>query len=528
MLSAELLSQLESHMERLVCDVELVGSYDNSGTSKELRVLVEQVAGTSSRISVCEAEPSYWKPSVLVRRRDEHDVAVRFAGLPMGHEFSSFVIAILWVGGHRPPMDDATIERASSVVGTLHFETVFSQSCLNCPDVVQALTLLAVLNENVSHTALDGAAFKDEVERRAIQSVPAVFLNGKEFGFGRMTIDEILDKLENEGLLEGAQESVAPHVTEVDVLVVGGGPAGAAAAVYASRKGVRTALVAPRIGGQVLDTIGIENMISVVHTEGPQLARALESHVRAYPVEVVCSRAATQLTPQRDSAGMVEVCFDNNATIRTRAVVLAPGARWRQMGVPGENEYRNRGVTFCPHCDGPLFAGKRVAVVGGGNSGVEAAIDLAGLAAHVTLVEYGAELRADAVLQEALSRCANVSVITSARTTEVVGDSKQVTGLEYSNTLTGETSTLHVDGVFVQIGLVPNTEWLLGAVELNARGEIVVDAKGATNVPGVFAAGDATTAPFKQIIIAAGAGATAALSAFEYLVFNPTVSSAEA
>ena len=319
----------------------------------------------------------------------------------------------------------------------------------------------------------------------------------------------------------GAADRAAAAIAEkdpFDVLVVGGGPAGAAASIYAARKGIRTGIAAERFGGQVLDTMAIENYISVPYTEGPKFGGALEDHVRQYDVDIMNTQRAAKLVPAATDNGLVEVELEGGSSLLARTVILSTGARWRSMNVPGETEYRNKGVTYCPHCDGPLFKGKRVAVIGGGNSGVEAAIDLAGIVAHVTLIEFDSALRADEVLQRKLRSLPNVDILLSSLTTEVIGDGGKVTGLSYKDRTTDESRTLELEGVFVQIGLLPNTEWLKGSIELSPRGEIVVDDRGQTSVPGVFGAGDCTTVPYKQIVIAAGAGATAALSAFDHLI----------
>lgn len=521
MLDASIRSQLTTHFANLVTEVELVTSLDDSPVSQQTAELVAELAELSPRITVVAGTDGGARtPSFVVRRASDHGVAATFAGLPMGHEFTSLVLAVLHVGGHPSKVAAALAEQIAGIEGPLAFETYFSQSCQNCPDVVQALNLMSVLNPGISHVAIDGASFPTEVEDRNVQSVPAVFLDGEVFGFGRMTLEEIVAKVDT-----GAAERAAAALADADpfdVLIVGAGPAGAAAAVYAARKGVRTGMVAGRLGGQVLDTMGIENFISVPHTEGPTLARALESHVREYDVEVMIPQEAVAFTPDAGD-GFHRVGLASGATLRARTVVLTPGASWRTLNVPGEAEYRNKGVTFCPHCDGPLFKGKRVAVVGGGNSGIEAAIDLAGLASHVTVLEFAGELRADAVLQRSLERLPNVDVVLNALTTEVLGDGRNVTGISYTDRVSGQSHTVDLDGVFVQIGLVPNTAWLDGVVEL-ARGEIVIDARGATSVSGVFAAGDATTEPYKQIIVAAGGGASAALAAFDHLIRTPAPS----
>ncbi|MEE7546671.1 alkyl hydroperoxide reductase subunit F, partial [Xanthomonas sp. Kuri4-1] len=466
------------------------------------------------------------KPSFALSSPGQ-DISLRFAGLPMGHEFTSLVLALLQVGGHPSKATAELIEQVKGLQGEYRFETYFSLSCQNCPDVVQALNLAAVLNPNIKHVAIDGALFQDEVESRQIMSVPTVYLNGKVFDQGRMTLEQIVARLDTTASDRNAK--AIAQKAPFDVLVIGGGPAGAAAAVYAARKGIRTGVAAERFGGQVLDTMAIENFISVPETEGPKMAAALEQHVRQYDVDIMNLQRAEQLLPA-GADGLVEVRLGNGASLKSRTVILSTGARWRQMNVPGEDQYRNKGVAYCPHCDGPLFKGKRVAVIGGGNSGVEAAIDLAGIVAHVTLVEFDDKLRADEVLQRKLRSLPNVRILTSAQTTEVLGDGQKVTGLVYKDRVGGDTHRVELEGVFVQIGLLPNTEWLKGTVALSPRGEIVIDDRGQTSVPGVFAAGDATTVPYKQIVIAMGEGSKAALSAFDHLIRStaPTSSGAVA
>jgi alkyl hydroperoxide reductase subunit F len=517
MLDDNLKTQLAAYLERLRAPIELNAALDDSEASGELRELLQDIAALSDKVTVGTAEDER-RPSFEIRRAGT-DIAVRFAGLPMGHEFTSLVLALLHVGGHPPREEEEVLEQARALQGEFRFETYFSLSCQNCPDVVQALNLLSVLNPGVSHVAIDGALFQDEVEARGVMAVPAVFLNGQPFANGRMTLAEILAKLDT-----GAAERAAARLSEkapFDVLVVGGGPAGASAAIYAARKGIRTGLVAERFGGQVLDTLGIENFISVSHTEGPKLVAQLEQHVRDYDVDVMPLQRAAALTPAGED-GLVEVKLESGAALKARSVVLATGARWRQLGVPGEAEYRNKGVAYCPHCDGPLFKGKRVAVIGGGNSGVEAAIDLAGIVGHVTLIEFDSKLRADEVLQRKLRSLANVDIRLNGQTTEVLGDGNRVTGLRLRDRSSGEEQEIALEGVFVQIGLLPNTDWLKGTLELSRHGEIVVDAHGRTSLPGVFAAGDCTTQPYKQIVISMGSGATAALAAFDHLIRTGT------
>lgn len=518
MLDATLTGQLKTYFGHLKEPIELVPSLSDDAKSAEIATLLAEIAALSDLVTVAPAEQGARKPSFLIRRKGT-DVGVRFAGLPMGHEFTSLVLALLQVGGHPPKIADETVAAIRALPGDYDFEVYFSLSCQNCPDVVQSLNTMSVLNPRIRATAIDGALFREEVDGRKIMAVPTVFLNGEPFASGRMELEQILARLDT-----GAEARAAEEIRNRDpfeVLVVGGGPAGAAAAVYTARKGIRTGVAAERFGGQVLDTMGIENFISVPYTEGPKLAAQLENHVREYAVDVMNLQRAEKLIPAETETGFHEVVLANGASLKARTVIISTGARWRQMGVPGEDEYRNKGVAYCPHCDGPLFKGKRVAVIGGGNSGVEAAIDLAGLVAHVTLVEFDSQLRADEVLQRKLRSLANVTILTSAQTTEVLGDGEKVSGLVYRNREDDSTHTVALEGVFVQIGLVPNSEWLKGTLALSPRGEIEVDPRGETSIPGVFAAGDVTTAPYKQIIIAMGEGSKAALSAFDHLIRLP-------
>ncbi|WP_047287164.1 MULTISPECIES: alkyl hydroperoxide reductase subunit F [Pseudomonas] len=515
MLDANLKAQLKSYLERVTQPIEIVASLDDGAKSQEMLALLKDIVSLSNQITLLDNGSDARKPSFSLNRPGS-DISLRFAGIPMGHEFTSLVLALLQVGGHPSKASAEVIEQIRSLKGEFNFETYFSLSCQNCPDVVQALNLMAVLNPNIRHVAIDGALFQAEVDERKIMAVPSVYLNGVNFGQGRMGLEEILAKLDTGAVEKQAQKLNAKEA--FDVLVVGGGPAGASAAIYAARKGIRTGVAAERFGGQVLDTMAIENFISVQATEGPKLAAALEEHVKQYDVDIMNLQRASALVPAKEVGGLHEIQFESGASLKAKSVILATGARWREMGVPGEQEYKAKGVCFCPHCDGPLFKGKRVAVIGGGNSGVEAAIDLAGIVSHVTLLEFDSKLRADAVLQRKLLSLPNVKVITSALTSEVKGDGQKVTGLAYKDRDSGEFHTVDLEGIFVQIGLLPNTDWLKGTVELSPRGEIIVDARGETSLPGVFAAGDVTTVPYKQIVIAVGEGAKASLSAFDHLI----------
>jgi len=507
-LDAEIKAQLAQYLQLMENDIVLKVSAGDDEVSRDMLALVDELATMSSKIKV-EKTTLERTPSFSVNRIGE-ETGVVFAGVPLGHEFTSLVLALLQVSGRPPKVDQAVIEQIKNLKGTYRFETYVSLTCHNCPDVVQALNVMSVLNPNVSHTMIDGAAFKEEVEQKDVMAVPTVFLNGEPFASGRMSLEEILAKL---GSTPDA--STFEEKDPFDVLVIGGGPAGATAAIYAARKGIRTGIVAERFGGQILDTLGIENFISVKYTEGPKLAASLEEHVKHYNVDIMNLQRAKRL----EKKDLIEVELENGAILKSKAVIIATGARWRNLGVPGEAEFKNKGVAYCPHCDGPLFEGKHVAVIGGGNSGVEAAIDLAGIAKHVTVLEFAPELKADAVLQDRLYSLPNVTVIKNAQTKEITGTDK-VNGITYIDRATGEEHHIELQGVFVQIGLVPNTEWLEGTVERNRFGEIIVDKRGATNVPGVFAAGDCTDSAYKQIIISMGSGATASLGAFDYLIRN--------
>ncbi len=514
MLDDSLKTQLQQYLGLLRQPIRLIASLDDSETGTDMKALLETIVSLSDKVTLDTSGNDARKPSFVVAREGETQ-GVRFAGLPLGHEFTSLVLALLWTGGHPPKVEQDVIDSIKALDGDFSFEVYMSLTCHNCPDVVQALSLMAIFNPKVKTTVIEGGAFQKEVEERQIMAVPMVFLNGEVFASGRMSVEEIVAKLDTGAASRDAAKLNAKDPFEV--LIVGGGPAGAAAAVYAARKGIRVGVAAERFGGQVNDTMAIENYISVLETDGPKFAAALEAQVRQYGVDIMNLQRADKLIPAGPD-GLVQVQMENGATLKAKTVILSTGARWRNVNVPGEAEYKNKGVAYCPHCDGPLFKGKRTAVIGGGNSGVEAAIDLAGIVEHVTLVEFADQLKADAVLVDKLKSLPNVTIHVNAQTTEITGDGSKVNGLRYKDRATGTEHHVELAGVFVQIGLVPNTEWLKGTVELSKFGEIVVDAKGHTNVPGVFAAGDCTTVPYKQIVIAAGEGAKAALSAFDHLI----------
>jgi alkyl hydroperoxide reductase subunit F len=507
-LDPEIKEQLAQYLALMEGEVHIKICTGEDEVSREMTTLVEELASMSSLIKV-EHTVLKRMPSFSINRPGE-DTGVVFAGVPLGHEFTSLVLALLQISGRAPKVDDKVIDQVKKLNGEYRFETYISLSCHNCPEVVQALNLMSILNRGISHTMIDGAAYKSEVENKDIMAVPSVYLNGEFFESGRMTLEEILLKIGSE-----PEASDPTNKEPYDVLVIGGGPAGASAAIYAARKGIRTGVVAERFGGQVRDTLGIENLISVGYIEGPQLAATLEEHVRNYDVDIMSAKRAKSLEKKE----LIEVTLENGTILKSKTVILSTGARWRNVGVPGEQEFKNKGVAYCPHCDGPLFKGKDIAVIGGGNSGIEAAIDLAGIVKHVTVLEFMPELKADAVLQNRLYSLSNVTVVKNVQTKEITGTDK-VDGITYIDRTSGEEHHIALLGVFVQIGLVANTDWLGDSVERNRLGEIVVDARNSTNIPGVFAAGDCTNSPYKQIVISMGSGATAALSAFDYLIRN--------
>jgi len=508
MLDDDIKKQLAEYLQLLENDVLIKISTGSDSISNDMAALMGELTALSTRIKTEQVKLPR-TPSFTINRMEE-DFGVTFAGIPLGHEFTSLVLALLQVSGRPPKVDAKLIDQVKSIKGEYHFETYISLSCHNCPEVVQALNLMSVLNPGITHTMIDGAAFKEEAESKNIMAVPTVLLNGEEFGSGRMTLEEILGKLGS-----GPDMSEFEKKEPFDILVIGGGPAGASAAIYAARKGIRTGIVAERFGGQVRETLGIENLISVGYTEGPRLAEVLEQHVSNYDVDIMSAQRARRLERKE----LIEVELENGAVLKSKAVILSTGARWRNVGIPGEEEFKNKGVAYCPHCDGPLYKGKHVAVIGGGNSGIEAAIDLAGIASHVTVFEFMPELKADDILQKRLYSLPNITVLKNVQTKEITGTDK-VNGITYMERESGTVHHMELQGVFVQIGLIANTDWLGETIERNRIGEVIVDSRNATSLPGVFAAGDCTDSAYKQIVISMGSGASAALSAFDYLIRN--------
>lgn len=507
-LGNEIKQQLAGYLPMLESDIVLVVNAKHDEFGQKVHDLVNEIAEMSSRISV-EATTACKAPGFGIAKKGEA-ARIFFAGLPLGHEFTSLVMALLQVSGRAPKVDDKVIKRIEQINTPMEFETYVSLSCHNCPEVVQAFNVISALNPHVKHTMIEGGWFQDEIKENNIMGVPTVLKGDEQFANGRMEIEEILNKILGEA---SSEEFDAKE--PFDVLVIGGGPAGASAAIYAARKGIRTGIVADRFGGQPLDTLGIENLIGTSYIEGPKLVAQLEEHVNAYDVDIMKAIKAVKL----ERNDMIDVTLSNGAVLKSKTAVLATGARWRDLNVPGEEKFKGKGIAYCPHCDGPLFKGKRVVVVGGGNSGVEAAIDLAGVVKHVTLIEFADKLLADTVLQEKLRSLPNVDIILNAQTTQITGDTN-VQGLTYTDRVTNESKKLDVEGIFILIGLVPNTNWLEGSIEMDARGQIIVDGHGATSIEGVYAAGDCTNSVYKQIIISMGSGATAALGAFDYMMRN--------
>ena len=521
MLDTAMQTQLKTYLANLREPIELVASLGDDAKSTHTRELLTEIAALHPMVSASFDGTDARKPSFVIRRASDAEKWVRFAGLPMGHEFTSLVLALLWAGGHPPKVDADLIEQVRALEGDYNFEMYFSLSCHNCPDVVQAPTLMALENPRITATLIEGGTYQDEVDERGVMAVPATFLNGQPFWNGKMELAEILSRLDSNADAKAAEKLTAKDAFEV--LVIGGGPAGAAAAIYTARKGFTTGIAAERFGGQLHDTLGIENLPGTPYTEGPKLAGDLERHVGEYEIDLMNLNRAVKLVPASDAGGLHSIEMANGATLKARSLILSTGARWRNLGVPGEAEYRNKGVAYCPHCDGPLFKGKRIAVIGGGNSGVEAAIDLAKIVGHVTLVEFDSKLRADEVLQAKLKSLPNVEIITNGQTTEITGEitgaDGRVNGMVVKDRVAGSERRIELEGVFVQIGLVPNTEWLVDSgLALSKHGEIITNEEGATNLPGVFGAGDVTTVPYKQIVVAMGEGSKAGLSAFDYLI----------
>lgn len=519
MLDSSLKEQLQSVFAKLENTVELVYDKSSHEDQKDLVEMLQDVAGTSDKIVVRESDSSSATPLFRIEYKGQ-PTGISFKGIPGGHEFSTLILAILNSDGKGKLLDPVIAARVKRLKKNITVQSFISLTCENCPDVVQALNLITLAHGSIRHEIIDGGYAQDQVQALGIQGVPSLVANTKMFHSGRIQLLDLVEKLEKTfGIDETVvpQEPINANLGHVDVLVIGGGPAGVSAAIYSVRKGLSTALIAEKIGGQVQETKGIENLISVVYTEGPQLAAQLNQHLTSYPVKVFENRRVQRILTDK-KAKTVEL--ESGEHITADSIIITTGAKWRELGVEGEKEYMGRGVAYCPHCDGPFYKGKKVAVVGGGNSGVEAAIDLAGIVREVVVIEYNNELKADKILVDKLKSLPNTSIITSAKTEKVLGDGQKVNQLVYTDRNLGQQEKIDLDGVFVQIGLVPNSQFLRETVNLTKFGEIVIDEKGRTSVPGIYAAGDVTTTPYKQIIIAMGEGAKAALAAFEDRMYH--------
>ncbi len=517
MLDQELIDELKNVFAKLTRELSFVVDESTHEKQSELLELLTEVASASPLISITRSGKSSAFPAFGIARGGTL-TGVRFEGIPGGHEFTSLVMALLHADekGRRP--DEGFLNRIRALQGPVELRTVISLSCENCPEVVQALNLMALTHADFKHTMVDGEFIQEEIERRRILGVPSVLAGEALLHSGKAGMAELLEKLEEK--FGKTQQAVSSNLGHFDVVVLGMGTAGVSAAIYSARKGLKTAIVADKLGGQVLDTKGIENLISQTYTEGPKLAADLAAHLRSYDVALFEHRRVAGVEKFGEAKERSRLKLESGEELTAEALIVATGAKWRQLNVPGEKDYLGKGVAYCPHCDGPFFKGKDVAVIGGGNSGVEAAIDLAGIVKSVTLIEFGETLRADAVLVEKLKSLPNAAILTSARTSEVLGDGEKLTALRYEDRTSGEVKELKLAGVFVQIGLVPNSGFLRDVVELTKSGEVVIDAKGRTTSRGIFAAGDVTTVPFKQIVIAMGEGAKAALGAFEDVIMR--------
>ena len=515
-LEPAMLDAVRQYFAALTRDITLVLATGDHAKRDELKTFLAQIVATAPRLSLTEAaDPALTSPVSFKILADGADTGIIFSGIPGGHEFSSLILAILQAGGSALKLDDSIQALIRAVRQPLQFVTYVSLSCRNCPDVVQTLNQFALLNPAISNEMIDGGLFQEQIEAKNIQGVPAVYLNGEPFANGKIDTARLIEKLLERYPDLASAAAPAEALPLQDVVVIGGGPAGSSAAIYAARKGLNVTIVADRIGGQVKDTMDIENLISVPKTTGPELAGKLHIHLKAYPITI---RENLRVQSVEKGSATHKVVLNTGEVIETRTLIVASGAKWRELGIPGEKENIGNGVAFCPHCDGPFFKDKDIAVIGGGNSGVEAALDLAGIVKSVTVLEFMPALKADQVLVEQLGKRDNIRVITNAAAQAIDSEGGKVSRLRYTDRATDTAQELPLQGIFVQIGLAPNSDFLGDAVERTRFGEIVINAKGETSTPGIFAAGDVTTVPYKQIIVAMGEGAKAALSAFDYLL----------
>jgi len=515
MLTNDILQALKSYTATMQKTVAFVLQRGEHEQRAELKEFLDGIASVSDKLTVEERDlgDALRSPISFLIEADGEDTGIRFSGIPSGHEFNSLVLAMLHASGTAMKLDDSLKRMVTNVREDLHFEVFISLSCHNCPDVVQALNQFALLNPRITTEMIDGGLFQGVVNDRDIQGVPSVYVNGELFANGKVTAAELINKLlERDPGIANADD--AAKLPLQDVTVIGGGPAGVAAAIYSARKGLKVTLIADRIGGQVKDTMDIENLISVSKTTGPELSGALQAHMNDYDVTVKEHLNVASV----ENGEIKRVTLSSGEVIDTKTLIVATGAKWRELGVPGEKENIGNGVAYCPHCDGPFFKGKDVAVIGGGNSGIEAALDLAGIVKSVTVFEFMPELKADKVLVDKATSKANITIHKNVATKQIKATGGKVSSIEYQDRATEEVIDLPLHGVFVQIGLVPNSDFVAEVVERTRFGEIVVNEKCQTSQAGIYACGDVTTVPYKQIVIAMGEGAKASLAAFEYLM----------
>lgn len=522
MLTQDILNALKGYMKDLKNDITFVVQTGEHKKRAELLEMLNQLATTSSKITVAELDRStdLRSPVSFLVQANGIDTGIMFSGVPGGHEFNSLILAVLQSGGSELKLDKSIQNMVKKVTGKLKFQVYVSLSCHACPDVVQAMNQFALLNPNIETEMIDGGVYPELIEQNNIQGVPTVYMNGEVFASGMVDIAGIIEKLSAarpEVLVQGEHSEAAPEMPLQDVAVIGGGPAGISAAIYSARKGLKVTIIADRFGGQVKDTMGIENLVSVKYTTGPELTGSLVSHLDQHEI----TKKEHMRVDKIEKGDIKTLTLSNGEVIRARSIIIATGANWRELGVPGEKENIGNGVAYCPHCDGPFYKGKDVAVIGGGNSGVEAALDLAGIVKSVTVYEFLPELKADQVLIDQMNKRDNITVVKNAATKQIVAENGKVKAIEYIDRATNEVHQHVLQGIFIQIGLVPNSKVLEGVVSLTKYGEVIINEKGATSETGIFACGDVTTVPYKQIVVAMGEGSKASLASFDYLLMNP-------
>ncbi len=518
MLSNDILNALKTYTENMTNKVTLVLQTGEHVKRPELKDFLTQICSVSENLNLIERDESLRSPITFYLEIEGENNGIHFSGIPSGHEFNSLILAILQSSGTEVKLDSTLTKMVKKIKDKLHFEVFISLSCHNCPDVVQSLNQFALLNDNISAEMIDGGLFKELIDDRNIQGVPSVYLNGELFANGKIDTAQLVDKLiEKFPYIVGGSDT--EQLPLQDVTVIGAGPAGVAAAIYAARKGLNVTMIADRIGGQVKDTVGIENLISVPKTTGTELTSNMQAHLKDYVITIKEFLRVERIEKgYSESNAWKKLHLSSGEVIESKTVIIATGAKWRELGIPGEKENIGSGVAFCPHCDGPFFKGKDVAVVGGGNSGIEAALDLAGMVKHVTVFEFLPQLKADKVLIDKAEAHDKITIIKNVATKEVIAENGKVVAITYEDRETGNVEKRNLSGIFVQIGLMPNSDFLNGVVERTKHGEVIIDEKCQTTEPGIYAAGDVSTVPYKQIVIAMGEGAKASLSAFDYLI----------